>query len=92
MEYISQYINITILILCVVVGYVWKTFTPLANNYIPLVVTLLGVILSVLNGVALHQAISLDVIAVGMVSGLASTGLHQLVTRLLEQLSNYGKE
>lgn len=92
MEYISQYINITILILCVVVGYVWKTFTPLANNYIPLVVTLLGVILSVLNGVALHQTISLDVIAVGMVSGLASTGLHQLVTRLLEQLSNYGKE
>ena len=92
MEIINQYINITILILCVGVGYVWKTFTPLANNYIPLVVTMLGVILSVLNGVALHQAISLDVIAVGMVSGLASTGLHQLVTRLLDQLSNYGKE
>lgn len=92
MEIINQYINITILILCVGVGYVWKTFTPLANNYIPLVVTILGMLLSVLNTVAINQPITLDIIAVGMVSGLASTGLHQLVTRLLDELSNYGKE
>lgn len=93
MEIINQYINILIVVICVVVGYVWKKTTPFANGYIPLVVTVLGVVLACLNAATIHQPIDLSVIAVGMVSGLASTGLHQLVTRLLDELSsNYGKE
>lgn len=92
MEIINQYINVLIVVICVVVGYVWKKTTPFANGYIPLVVTVLGVALACLNAATIHQPIDLSVIAVGMVSGLASTGLHQLVTRLLDELSNYGKE
>lgn len=92
MELINEYINIVIVIICVVVGYVWKKTTPFANGYIPLVVTVLGTALAIVNATSTGQPIDLSVIAVGMVSGLASTGLHQLVTRLLDELSNYGKE
>ncbi|MGX7200074.1 phage holin family protein [Enterococcus nangangensis] len=67
---------------CLVVGYVIKNtplFDKVANAYIPLIVAVLGAILGgVLNG------ISVDAIVYGAISGLASTGLHQLFTRIIE--------
>lgn len=86
MEIINQYLSIVIVVICVVVGYVWKSSTTLANKYIPLVVALLGLILAIANAMANSQPITLDVIAMGLVSGLASTGLHQFVTRVFEKM------
>lgn len=86
MEIINQYLSVVIVVICVVVGYVWKTATPLANKYIPAAVTALGLILAVVNAVLNGQAITLEVIAMGLVSGLASTGLHQFVTRVFEKM------
>ena len=86
MEIINQYLSIVIVVICVVVGYVWKSSTTLANKYIPLVVALLGLILAIANAIANSQPITLDVIAMGLVSGLASTGLHQFVTRVFEKM------
>ncbi len=86
MEIINQYISVVIVAICVVVGYVWKTCTPLANNYIPAVVTVLGLALAVINALTTKQPITLEIIAMGLVSGLASTGLHQFVTRVFEKM------
>ena len=86
MEIISQYLSVVIVVICVVVGYVWKVCTPLANKYIPLVVTALGLILAIVNALTGNQPITLEVIAMGLVSGLASTGLHQFVTRVFEKM------
>lgn len=83
MEFIQNYLNVSIVIVCVIVGYLWKNTTPLANKYIPLVVTILGTILACV----VSQGINIDIICIGMISGLASTGLHQLVTKILDQLA-----
>lgn len=72
-----------IVIACLVVGYIIKT-TPVLNNkvndYIPLIVGVLGAVLGlVMNGLTVES------IVYGAVSGLASTGLHQTFTRIINQ-------
>ena len=85
LKFITENFVPVIVVACVIVGYIIKVtppFAKLANNYIPLIVTLLGAVLGVLtNGMAL------EAIVYGAVSGLASTGLHQAFTQLL----NIGK-
>ena len=81
LKFITENFVPVIVVACVLVGYIIKVtppFAKLANNYIPLIVTLLGAVLGVLaNGLAL------EAIVYGAVSGLASTGLHQVFTQLL---------
>ena len=71
-----------IVLACLVIGYVIK-HTPyldkVANAYIPLIVTLTGAILGVVT-----SGLSIEAIIYGAVSGLASTGLHQAFTRVLD--------
>ena len=72
-----------IVIACLVVGYIIKTtpvLTNKVNDYIPLIVGLLGAMLGLVkNGFAVES------IVYGAVSGLASTGLHQSFTRIISQ-------
>ena len=81
LKFITENFVPVIVVACVLVGYIIKVtppFAKLANNYIPLIVTLLGAVLGVLaNG------LTLEAIVYGAVSGLASTGLHQAFTQLL---------
>ena len=81
LKFITENFVPVIVVACVLVGYIIKVtppFAKVANNYIPLIVTLLGAILGVLaNGM------TLEAIVYGAVSGLASTGLHQAFTQLL---------
>lgn len=81
---LEQYYIAIVVIACLIVGYVIKNtpiFKNVANGYIPLIVTVLGAIL----GCIANQSISLESIVYGALSGLASTGLHQLFSRLIEQ-------
>ena len=86
LKFITENFVPVIVVACVLVGYIIKVtppFAKIANNYIPLIVTLLGAVLGVMaNG------LTLEAIVYGAVSGLASTGLHQVFTQLL----NIGKE
>ncbi|MFB8530403.1 phage holin family protein [Enterococcus casseliflavus] len=72
-----------IVIACLVVGYIIKTtpvLTNKVNDYIPLIVGVLGAVLGlVMNGLTVES------IVYGAVSGLASTGLHQTFTRIINQ-------
>ena len=86
LKFITENFVPVIVVACVLVGYIIKVtppFAKIANNYIPLIVTVLGAIMGILaNG------LTLEAIVYGAVSGLASTGLHQVFTQLL----NIGKE
>lgn len=75
----KMYIPI-ILVACLIVGYiVHKWIKDVNNKWIPTIVTILGAVLGVLiNGFNLEAIVS------GAVTGLASTGLHQLFTQLIE--------
>lgn len=71
-----------IIVACGIVGYLIKNtpvFAKISNDYIPLIVCTLGAILGVVvNGMGVEP------IVYGAISGLASTGLHQSLTTLLQ--------
>lgn len=81
MEMFSNYIIPVILGICLVVGYIVKNFTGADNRMIPALVTALGVALAVWMN---WPAISPEVILGGAVSGLASTGMHQMFRQWIE--------
>lgn len=75
-----------ITVISFLVGYIWKTATKLDNKWIPIVCGSVGLVLGV---VAFYIGVpdfpASDVInaaAVGIVSGFASTGVHQVAKQL----------
>lgn len=90
MEQLNQFIQPTALVICLCVGYVLKNTKPfekLANDYIPLVETVLGAVCVVSGSLLQNQAITLELIATGFMTGIASVGLHQLFTRTIQGMS-----
>ena len=85
MEMFNTYIIPVIVGLCLIVGYLIKNFTGADNRFIPLIVTGLGIALAIWMN---WSAITPEVILGGAVSGLASTGMHQL---LKQWIDNGGK-
>lgn len=75
----EMYIPI-IMVACLIVGYIVKKWiADVDDKWIPTIVTVLGAVLGVvLNGFGLEQIVA------GAVTGLASTGLHQLFKQLVE--------
>lgn len=85
MEMFTTYIVPVIVGICLIVGYLIKNFTGADNRFIPLIVTVLGVAMAMWMN---WPAITPEVILGGAVSGLASTGMHQL---LKQWIDNGGK-
>ena len=81
---LDKYIPV-IIVATLTIGYVIKETPALkkvANAYIPLIVTITGALLGVII-----SGLSVESFVYGAVSGLASTGLHQAFTQIL----NIGK-
>jgi len=82
MEFITQYVVIIVLAICLCLGYIIKhsiSFIP--NKYIPLIMAITGVILNVwISGWKFTPEILLG----GLASGLASTGSYELVRNIAE--------
>ena len=87
LEFLTNLYIPLVIAVCLVVGYLMKKFLPTDNKYIPLTVTVLGAVLGCIN----EQSITLVAIASGMISGLASTGLHQIFKQILK-LENESKD
>lgn len=77
--FLQDYIVLVILGICLCFGYIIKTsFDSIDNKYIPLIMAVTGVLLSLwLNGCLTPEAL-----LQGLASGLASTGAHQLVSQI----------
>lgn len=69
-----------IMVACLIVGFIVKKWiNDVDNKWIPTIVTILGAVLGfVINGA------SIEAVVAGAVTGLASTGLHQLFKQLIE--------
>lgn len=87
LEFLTNLYIPLVIAVCLVVGYLMKKFLPTDNKWIPLVVTVLGAILGCIDA----HAVTLVAIASGMISGLASTGLHQIFKQILK-LDNESKD
>ena len=78
---LTDYIDLVILGICLCIGFVVKKWVnDVDNRYIPTIVLIIGVILSIVTHI---DDLSLSVVLSGMISGLASTGLHQAFTQLI---------
>lgn len=87
--FLLNYIDMVTLGICLCVGYVLKTaFTRFQNKYIPLCMLVLGMAISVLTH--LHD-IQGAIVLGGMISGLASTGLYEMMRNLLDREGKAGK-
>lgn len=87
---ITDLIEPTTLICCLCVGYAIKHIQALeaySNEFIPLTMLLLGAVVSSIVAYFNGVGVTPDVIVQGMVTGIASTGLHQLFTRTIQGLS-----
>lgn len=71
-----------VMVICLTVGYVLKHWIKdVDDRVIPTVLAVLGAVCACING----KGISLELIASGAVTGLASTGLHQVFKQLVEK-------
>ena len=77
-----------ILVACLIVGYIVKKWiSDVDDKWIPTIVTILGAVLGfVINGA------SIEAVVAGAVTGLASTGLHQLFKQLIDGGGKQGED
>lgn len=82
-EFLADFMIPVIMGICLVVGYIVKHWIKdVDNKIIPTLCALIGVVLALWMN---WGNITPDVILAGLASGLASTGLHQAFTRLIEK-------
>ena len=72
-------VNGYVIVACLIVGYLMKKFIPADNKFIPTVLTVLGAVVA-----CIMEGISTEIIIGGALSGLLSTGLHQLFKQYIE--------
>ena len=85
LSFLMEYINLITLGICLCVGFALKyakIFDWLGNQYIPLSMLVLGTIINVLVNI---PSINAAVVLGGMISGLASTGLYEMMRNLLDR-------
>lgn len=85
MQELIPYLNIIVVIICAAVGYIVKNAIPkISNNFIPLISGCLGILITAW----VNLEVSPEVLATGLVSGLAATGCYELITKLINEFSN----
>lgn len=85
LSFITEHYIPVVLVACLVVGYCIKHIgwlEAVSNEYIPLILAILGAVL----GCVAAGSVSLENIVYGAVTGLASTGLHQMFKQLINKV------
>ena len=76
MDFLAEFYAPAIVGICLCVGYIIKQWVAdVSNKLIPTICGILGVALAV--WINWNTGITADVLLTGLVSGLASTGMHQ---------------
>lgn len=84
-SFIREFISPIALLVCLVVGFIIKSFgNEKINRFIPLIVAALGLLICAWDAMAFTPSIC----AAGLISGLASTGLYEA----FKQLIGFGQE
>lgn len=83
MDFLQNYMMPVVVGICLCVGFVLKKWVKdVDNKYIPTICALLGVVIAAwIQGWMLTP----EVVLYGLISGLASTGLHQAFKQYLEK-------
>lgn len=83
-NFLFDYVNPLILGICLLLGFCLKTaFDWFPNKYIPLTALCMGTLNAIL--INFQTGINAEVVLGGMISGLASTGLYEMLRNLLDK-------
>lgn len=82
-SFLTEYAVPIIVVICLCIGYVIKNIvtSEKVNKYIPLIMAVLGVILNAW----INMSFTPEILLGGLISGLASTGLHQVFKNMIER-------
>ena len=81
LSFLTSYAVPVVIGICLCIGYVVKTsLTFIKNKYIPLIMAIVGVLLSIW----INRSIDPNIILSGMFSGLASTGLYEMFRNFIK--------
>lgn len=85
MEFISEYISVIALVAALCVGYILKNLVPNeeVNKFIPLIAAVVGLVICLWEA---NWVATPETIVIGVVSGLASTGLYEAFKQFIGQL------
>lgn len=83
MDFLNDFLVLIVMGVCLCVGYIIKKlFADKVNRFIPLIMGVIGVFINIwLNSFKLTPEILLS----GLVSGLASTGMHQAFKQFIDK-------
>ena len=82
LQFLSELYVPVVMAICLSAGYILKHWTKYVNNrIIPTVLAVLGAVCACIY----QKNVTLEAIASGAVTGLASTGLHQLFKQMIEK-------
>lgn len=83
MEFLNEFMMPVVLGICLVIGWIVKKWiADIDNKYIPTIVTILGAVLAVWFN---SWVVTPEIILSGLITGAASTGMHQLFTQFIEK-------
>ncbi|MDF2588312.1 MAG: putative rane protein [Anaerocolumna sp.] len=86
MEFLSRYVVLIVLGICLCLGYVIKhSITIIPNKFIPLVMAITGIIL---NAWINQWSFTPEILLGGLASGLASTGTYEMVRNIMNTKSS----
>lgn len=83
MDFLNDYLVLVVLGICLSVGFIIKNLIPgdKINRFIPLIMGILGIgINSWLN-----LSVTPEIVLGGLVSGLASTGMHEMFAQFIKK-------
>jgi hypothetical protein len=83
LNFLIEYAVPIIVGICLCVGYMLKHVvkTDVINKYIPVIMGVLGVVLNAW----INMSFTPEVLLGGLISGLASTGMHQAFTKIIKK-------
>lgn len=82
---VSTYLAPSIVIICLCIGYIIKNLVPAetVNRFIPLIVAVLGVVCAIIAAMTAGQAVTLETVVTGLMSGLTSTGMYEAFKNII---------
>ena len=85
MDFITQYISVIALVAALCVGFILKNLVPNdeVNKFIPLIAAVVGLVICLWEA---NWVATPETIVMGVVSGLASTGLYEAFKNFIGQL------
>lgn len=84
MSLVINYLEISIVILCFVVGVIIKKYIPaIKNEKIPGIMIAIGIIGNCIYAWNMGNPIDFNVVISGAFSGLSSTGAHQFISKTM---------